>query len=52
MEKIDLKANDAGVEVIDLSKTMKQPFLNDKKVGANELCPCGSAKKYKKCHGA
>ena len=23
-----------------------------KKVGRNELCPCGSGKKYKKCHGA
>lgn len=22
-----------------------------KKVGRNELCPCGSGKKYKKCHG-
>jgi len=27
---------------------------NDKgpKVGRNDLCPCGSGKKYKKCHGA
>ena len=23
----------------------------DKKVGRNEPCPCGSGKKYKKCHG-
>ncbi len=23
-----------------------------RKVGRNERCPCGSAKKYKKCHGA
>jgi preprotein translocase subunit SecA len=23
-----------------------------RKVGPNELCPCGSGKKYKKCHGA
>ena len=22
------------------------------KVGRNELCPCGSGKKYKRCHGA
>ena len=21
-------------------------------VGRNDLCPCGSGKKYKKCHGA
>jgi preprotein translocase subunit SecA len=23
-----------------------------RKVGRNEPCPCGSGKKYKKCHGA
>jgi len=23
-----------------------------KKVGRNEPCPCGSGRKYKKCHGA
>lgn len=22
------------------------------KVGRNQACPCGSGKKYKKCHGA
>jgi preprotein translocase subunit SecA len=25
---------------------------NDDKVGRNDPCPCGSGKKYKKCHGA
>ncbi len=24
----------------------------ERKVGRNEPCPCGSGKKYKKCHGA
>jgi len=24
---------------------------NDRKVGRNDPCPCGSGKKYKKCHG-
>jgi len=24
----------------------------DAKVGRNDLCPCGSGKKYKKCHGS
>ena len=29
-----------------------QPFVReDKKVGRNEPCPCGSKKKYKQCHG-
>ena len=29
-----------------------QPVRVDKKVGRNDLCPCGSGKKYKHCHGA
>ena len=31
----------------------KEPFVREeKKTGRNEPCPCGSGKKYKKCHGA
>jgi preprotein translocase subunit SecA len=31
----------------------KEPVKrSDKKVGRNDPCPCGSGKKYKKCHGA
>ena len=29
-----------------------QPITSEKKIGRNEPCPCGSGKKYKKCHGA
>ncbi|MEN8169481.1 MAG: preprotein translocase subunit SecA [Pseudomonadota bacterium] len=30
----------------------QQPFVRDeRKVGRNEPCPCGSGKKYKQCHG-
>jgi preprotein translocase subunit SecA len=29
-----------------------QPVVVEKKVGRNEPCPCGSGKKFKKCHGA
>jgi len=29
----------------------KQPVRVEKKVGRNELCPCGSGRKYKQCHG-
>ena len=25
---------------------------DDEKVGRNDPCPCGSGKKYKRCHGA
>ena len=28
-----------------------KPIEAEKKVGRNELCPCGSGKKYKKCCG-
>lgn len=28
-----------------------QTYINTKKVGRNDLCPCGSGKKYKHCHG-
>jgi preprotein translocase subunit SecA len=28
------------------------PRVTGEKVGRNDLCPCGSGKKYKKCHGA
>ena len=29
-----------------------QPYTREeRKVGRNEPCPCGSGKKYKQCHG-
>lgn len=32
--------------------TAQAPFIRqEKKVGRNEPCPCGSGKKYKSCHG-
>jgi preprotein translocase subunit SecA len=30
----------------------KEPVRVDDKVGRNDPCPCGSGRKYKKCHGA
>ena len=29
-----------------------QPATSEKTVGRNDPCPCGSGRKYKKCHGA
>lgn len=29
-----------------------KPVRTDAKIGRNDPCPCGSGKKYKKCHGA
>ena len=31
---------------------VQKPFVAVVKTGRNEPCPCGSGKKYKKCHGA
>jgi hypothetical protein len=33
----------------DVVKTVRN---DGPKVGRNDPCPCGSGKKYKKCHGA
>ncbi len=36
----------------EASAELDAPFVReDKKVGRNEPCPCGSGKKYKQCHG-
>jgi len=32
--------------------TEKKQATSEKKAGRNDPCPCGSGKKYKKCHGA
>lgn len=32
-------------------ETVRQPVKAENKVGRNDLCPCGSGKKYKKCCG-
>lgn len=33
-------------------QTKKKPAKAAEKIGRNDLCPCGSGKKYKHCHGA
>ncbi|GER83382.1 protein translocase subunit SecA [Thermogemmatispora aurantia] len=34
------------------SPPVTQPAVPPRKIGRNDLCYCGSGKKYKKCHGA
>ncbi len=34
------------------AQPVQQVVRGQAKVGRNDLCPCGSGKKYKKCHGA
>ena len=41
-----------GLQTNDVKETTKKkPVEKQTKVGPNELCPCGSGKKYKFCHG-
>lgn len=43
-----------SIECIDFVKNQKQSSRSSSKiteVGRNDPCPCGSGKKYKKCHG-
>jgi preprotein translocase subunit SecA len=44
----------AGLQLVggDGSAAAKKQAINSDKVGRNDPCPCGSGKKYKKCHGA
>lgn len=42
----------AGAESETQKTSAPQPVAADEKTGRNEPCPCGSGKKYKKCHGA
>jgi len=34
------------------SKLVSRPTVPNRKVGRNDQCPCGSGRKYKRCHGA
>jgi preprotein translocase subunit SecA len=34
------------------AQPVQQVVRGQEKVGRNDPCPCGSGKKYKKCHGA
>ncbi len=39
-------------DVLEPQKSSNQVVVNTPEVGRNDPCPCGSGKKYKKCHGA
>ena len=43
---------DKPEDISDLEKLLNPPqVVNSEKTGRNDLCPCGSGKKYKKCCG-
>ena len=35
----------------EVEEDPKKPYVNHDTTGRNDLCPCGSGKKYKKCCG-
>ncbi len=44
-----LEAREQRLELI--SKLQLRPSVASAKIGRNERCPCGSGRKYKRCHG-
>jgi len=58
VDEVQLQHKDASIfksagTAAEPEQTLAKPFIRDeKKIGRNEPCPCGSGKKYKKCHGA
>jgi preprotein translocase subunit SecA len=47
------EAEESDIQRASRERTQKkQPVRVNQKVGRNDPCPCGSGKKYKKCHGA
>jgi hypothetical protein len=52
-----IKPTEVVIEAFDAALAGRRPgerqgtIVSDAKVGRNEPCPCGSGKKYKKCHG-
>ncbi|MDO7645614.1 MAG: SEC-C domain-containing protein, partial [Reinekea forsetii] len=53
--KARMKFDNAQASALSADKARAQsslePVRGTQKVGRNELCPCGSGKKYKQCHG-
>jgi len=47
MQKKNMILRGAGQDATNRNN----PVAGKKEVGRNDLCPCGSGKKYKKCHG-
>ena len=51
MNKLQASREAAAAAAGQAEKSKPSPVQVEKKVGRNELCPCGSGKKYKHCHG-
>jgi len=48
----DMKLTHEEMNMASAQGEKPEPFVRgERKIGRNELCPCGSGKKYKHCHG-
>jgi preprotein translocase subunit SecA len=45
------QAQAQAVQQSQQQQQVTEPIRKGEKVGRNDPCPCGSGKKYKKCHG-
>lgn len=45
------EVSETALKKVRSSKQKKAVSATSPKVGRNDVCPCGSGKKYKKCHG-
>jgi preprotein translocase subunit SecA len=54
MSRMQTKREDRQLSASSGSDTAQSnaPVRVEKKIGRNDLCPCGSGKKYKNCHGS
>lgn len=50
MQTVNLRA-DNTLDSSNNAEVKSHPHSGEDKIGRNDLCPCGSGKKYKKCHG-
>jgi len=50
-ELIEHRAREVERTATERRRTLRPPDAVLPQVGRNELCPCGSGKKFKKCHG-
>ena len=50
-EKAQLGSGIEDAEILEEEVIKKQPIVAEPKIGRNDLCPCGSGKKFKQCHG-
>lgn len=50
-ERAEFRKRDGHWFFVD-GKLVRAPVRAEERVGRNDPCPCGSGKKYKKCHGS